>query len=196
MTPKFLVVSGSTRAKSFNTQLAALVGKYLALENAEVTRLNLEDYPLPLYNGDLEDEKGVPENAVKLKRLFETHDGIFIASPEYNSSITPLLKNTLDWISRVRDEGEQPLSVFRKSIYAVGGASPGLHGTMRGLIHLRTVLEIGLGCTVLPDMITVNYAGKAFAENGDLANEQTQRRLTLLVERLHKEAQSRMIRSD
>ncbi|MDD7909665.1 MULTISPECIES: NADPH-dependent FMN reductase [Pseudovibrio] len=195
MTPKILVFSGSTRSQSYNAQLAALVAKHVALEGADVTLLNLSDYPLPLYDGDLEEEQGVPENALKLKRLIDQHHGVFIASPEYNSSISPLLKNTLDWISRVREDGEEPLEVYTKAIYAIGGATPGLHGTMRGLIHLRTIMEVSLGCLVLPDMITVNFAAKAFDENGELAKEPAQNRLNKMVQRLVMEARSRTIRS-
>src|SRR5215470_7483879 len=101
--PKILVFAGSIRTGSFNARLAALAVKELALGEADVTRISLADYPLPLYDGDLEAKSGSPDNAVKLKRMMMLHQGIFITSPEYNASITPLLKNTLDWVSRVRD---------------------------------------------------------------------------------------------
>jgi chromate reductase len=107
--PKILVFAGSIRTGSFNARLAALAAKELALAGADVTRISLEDYPLPIYDGDDEAESGVPDNAKKLKSMMAAHQGVFIASPEYNASVTPLLKNTIDWISRVRERGEPPL---------------------------------------------------------------------------------------
>src|SRR5436190_7552985 len=96
--PRILVFAGSIRAGSFNARLAALAAKELALAGAEVTHISLQDYPMPIYDGDLETKSGAPENAIKLKRTMMAHQGVFIASPEYNASIAPLLKNTLDWI--------------------------------------------------------------------------------------------------
>jgi len=100
--PKILVFAGSIRTGSYNERLAALAAKELALTGAEVTRISLEDYPLPIYDGDGEAKSGVPAHARSLKRMMAEHSGVFIASPEYNASVTPLLKNTIDWISRVR----------------------------------------------------------------------------------------------
>ncbi|SFJ96085.1 NAD(P)H-dependent FMN reductase [Pseudovibrio ascidiaceicola] len=188
MKPKILVFSGSTRRGSYNKMLAELMAKHLTIANAEVTTISLADYPLPIYDGDLEDDTGIPENAFKLRKLIETHHGIFIASPEYNSSITPLLKNTLDWISRIQLPEEEPLQLFHKSIYAVGGASPGAHGSLRGLMHLRTIMEVSLGCLVLPEMVSINFAGKSFDENGDLTKDHQIKRLHKLVDRFVSEA--------
>ncbi|WP_310618384.1 NADPH-dependent FMN reductase [Flexibacterium corallicola] len=188
MNPSILVLSGSVRSGSVNTQLASLVSRHLSLENAHVTQVSLRDYPLPIYDGDLEEEHGIPENAHKLRVLLEKHQGIFVASPEYNSSVTPLLKNTLDWISRIIKTGEEPLEVFSKGVYALGGASPGVYGGMRSLMHLRVIMEVSLGATVIPEMISVNFAGKAFNENGELAKEFAQKRLTKMVERLVRES--------
>src|SRR5712691_2301279 len=123
MLPKILVFAGSIRAQSHNARLAALATKELVLAGADVTRISLVDYPLPLYDGDHEAQSGPPDNAVKLKQLMAMHRGVFIASPEYNASITPLLKNTLDWISRVRERGEAPLAVYKNRVFALGGAS-------------------------------------------------------------------------
>ena len=109
MLPKVLVFAGSIRTGSMNTRLAALAAKELLAAGADVTRISLADYPMPVYDGDLEANSGAPGNAVKLKQMFMAHQGIFIASPEYNASMTPLLKNSLDWVSRVRERGEQPL---------------------------------------------------------------------------------------
>ncbi|KZL19579.1 NADPH azoreductase [Pseudovibrio axinellae] len=188
MKPKILVFSGSTRKGSYNKMLAKLVSKHLTHAKADVTTICLSDYPLPLYDGDLEENVGIPENVFKLRALIEAHHGIFIACPEYNSSITPLLKNTLDWISRIQLPDEEPLQVFQKSVYAVGGATPGVYGSMRGLLHLRTVLEMSLGCLVLPEMISINFAAKAFDENGDLTKAHHAKRMQKLVERFVKEA--------
>ena len=123
--PKILVFAGSIRTGSHNARLAALAAKELALTGADVTRISLEDYPLPIYDGDDEAKSGAPANARKLKQMMAAHQGVFIASPEYNASITPLLKNTIDWISRVRERGEPPLAVFKNRAFAIGGASDG-----------------------------------------------------------------------
>jgi chromate reductase, NAD(P)H dehydrogenase (quinone) len=166
--PKILVFAGSIRTGSFNGRLAALAAKELALLAADVTRISLADYPLPLYDGDAEAAGGAPENAKRLKRQFASHHGIFIASPEYNASITPLLKNTLDWISRVREAGEQPRAAFRDRVFALGAASNGTYGGYRSLIALRHVLELGCGALVLPDQVAIRNAGSAFDEAENL----------------------------
>jgi chromate reductase, NAD(P)H dehydrogenase (quinone) len=127
--PKILVFAGSIRTGSFNGRLAALAAKELALLAADVTRISLADYPLPLYDGDAEAASGAPDNAKRLARLFTAHHGIFIASPEYNASITPLLKNTLDWISRVREAGGLP--PYKNRVFAIGAASNGTYGGYR-----------------------------------------------------------------
>src|SRR5437870_1901586 len=135
--PKILVIPGSLRAKSYNVRLAALATKELTLADAEVTRISLLDYPLPIYDADNAEESGLPHNALKLKQLLSVHQGVFIASPEYNASITPLLKNTIDWISVVRERGEPELAVFQNRVFALGGASPGGSGAMQSLLTLR-----------------------------------------------------------
>src|SRR6187551_2526077 len=149
--PKILVFAGSTRTGSFNARLAALAAKELALAGADVTRISLVDYPMPLYDADTEAQSGQPENALKLKRMMMTHQGAFIASPEYNASVTPLLKNTIDWVSRVRERGEPPLTVFKNRPFALGGASDSPYGAVRSLMALRQVLELGCGALVLPE---------------------------------------------
>ncbi|PVB61292.1 NAD(P)H-dependent oxidoreductase [Labrenzia sp. 011] len=184
--PRILVCSGSTRSGSFNGRLAALVAKRLAILDAQVTRLSLKDYPLPVYDGDLEAEGGVPENARKLKRLLEVQDGVFLACPEYNAGIAPLLKNTLDWISRVKEPGD----AFRNRVFALGAASPGALGGMRGLIGMRTILEVGLGAMVLPQMVSVATAASAFDEAGDLIDERADGQLDKLVDALLRAARS------
>ncbi len=187
--PRILVLSGSARSGSFNTKLAALVGKRLALTEAEVTRISLADYPLPLYDGDLEAERGVPQNAQILKSLFLEQEGIFIACPEYNAGITPLLKNTLDWISRASAPGEPSSSAFKNRVFALGAASPGAFGGMRGLIGARTIMEVGLGAMVIPQMISVPGAKSGFDLKGDLVDERASAQLDALVQALLRQSQ-------
>ena len=114
-------------------RLAALATKELMLADADVTRISLADYPLPIYDADLAAKSGPPFNALKLKQLVSAHRGVFIASPEYNASITPLLKNAIDWISAVRERGEPPLAAYQNRVFALGGASPGRSGGMQSL---------------------------------------------------------------
>jgi len=182
--PKILVFAGSIRTGSYNARLAALAAKELALTGAEVTRISLEDYPLPIYDGDDEAKSGVPANARSLKRMLAEHSGVFIASPEYNASVTPLLKNTIDWISRVRERGESPLAVFKNRVFAIGGASDSPYGALRSLMALRQVLELGCGALVLPEQITVFRAGEAFDEMDNLKEERAAASLKRVVERL------------
>jgi NAD(P)H-dependent FMN reductase len=188
---RILVLSGSIRAASFNTRLAGLVAKRAALEGADVAQISLADYPLPIFDQDLEKEKGVPQEARRLKTLFQRHDAIFIASPEYNTAVTPLLKNTLDWVSRLSDSGEPPAAAFRNRVFALGAASPGALGGIRGLMGLRTILEIGLGALVIPEMVTVPNAGSAYDEHDDLTNERASEMLKTMVARMIEEARLR-----
>jgi NAD(P)H-dependent FMN reductase len=182
--PKILVFAGSIRTGSHNARLAALAAKELALIGANVTRVSLEDYPMPIYDGDNEAASGVPSNARNLKQMLEAHRGVFIASPEYNASITPLLKNTIDWISRVREHGEPPLAVFKDRAFALGGASDSAYGAMRSLMALRQVLELGCGALVIPEQITVFRASEAFDDMDNLKEERTAASLKRVLQRL------------
>jgi len=182
--PKILVFAGSIRSGSHNARLAALAAKQLALADAEVTHISLQDYPMPLYDGDLETKSGPPENARKLKRLMMLHGGVFIASSEYNASITPLLKNTIDWISRVREGTEPALAAYKNRVFALGAASPGTLGGYRSLMALRQVLELGCGATVLPEQVAVRDAANAFDENDNLRDPRIAEALKTVVRRL------------
>jgi chromate reductase, NAD(P)H dehydrogenase (quinone) len=182
--PKILVFAGSIRTGFYNARLAALAAKELALTGAEVTRISLEDYPLPIYHGDDEAETGPPANARNLKAMMAEHQGVFIASPEYNASVTPLLKNTIDWISRVRERGEPPLAVFKGRAFALGGASDSPYGAVRSLMALRQVLELGCGALVLPEQITVFHASEAFDEMDNLKEERAAATLKRVTQRL------------
>ncbi|MCX7312301.1 MAG: NAD(P)H-dependent oxidoreductase [Hyphomicrobiales bacterium] len=187
--PKILVFAGSIRTGSYNARLAALAAKELALTGAGVTLISLQDYPLPIYDGDDEAKSGAPANARNLKQLMAGHQGVFIASPEYNASVTPLLKNTIDWVSRVRERGEPPLAVFKNRVFAIGGASDSPYGALRSLMALRQVLELGCGALVLPEQITVFRAGEAFDEMDNLREERAAASLKRVAQRLAEAAQ-------
>ena len=182
--PKILVFAGSIRTGSFNARLAALAAKELALAGCDVTRISLEDYPLPLYDADDELKNGVPVNAASLKTMMAAHQGVFIASPEYNSSVAPLLKNTLDWVTRVRAKGETGLEVYKSRVFAISGASPGYYGAMRSLLHLRQILEIGIGAPVIPQQIALPRAMDAFDTDGSLKDKGQQELCKTVVEAL------------
>jgi chromate reductase len=182
--PKILVIPGSLRAKSYNVRLAALASKELALADAEVTRISLLDFPLPIYDADLAGESGPPQNAVKLKQLMSVHHGVFIASPEYNASITPLIKNTIDWISVVREPGEPQLAVFQNRVFALGGASPGRSGAMQSLLTLRQVLAVGCRALVIAEQVTVPNAEQAFDEIDRLKDARAAEQLKIVVRKL------------
>jgi NAD(P)H-dependent FMN reductase len=156
----------------------------LSLADAEPTRISLQDFPLPLYDGDLDARSGPPEEAVSLKRMMMQHVGVFIATGEYNASATPLLKNTIDWISRVREGTELPRAAFRNRIFALAAASPGALGGYRGLMAVRQVLELGCGATVLPEQVAVRDAANAFDANDNLHDPRTAEALRALLGRL------------
>jgi len=178
--PRILAFAGSTRKESFNVRLIHIAAEGARSAGADVTLLNLSDYPLPLFDQDLEQEQGMPENAAKVKQLFLDHDGLLIASPEYNSSITPLLKNTIDWVSRPA-EGESPLAAYRGKVAALMAASPGGLGGLRGLVHVRSILS-SIGVIVLPDQIAVSRAFEAFDDEGQLKDNKQQVRVQGLGE--------------
>lgn len=158
--------AGSLRAGSYNKKLARLAAEAVGAAGAEATYFDLRDYPLPIYDGDLEAAEGLPENAIRLKDLFHAHQGLLIAAPEYNSSITAVLKNTIDWVSRPR-EGEAPLGAFTGKVAALMSASPGQLGGLRGLVTVRSILNT-LRVLVLPEQLAVMRAHEAFNEDGTL----------------------------
>src|SRR5438309_6300661 len=182
--PKVLVIPGSLREKSCNVRLAALASKELTLADADVTRISLVDYPLPIYDADDAEESGPPDNALKLKRLMSAHQGVFIASPEYSASITPLIKNTIDWISAVRERGDPPLAAYQNRVFALGGASSGPSGAMSSLLALRQVLAVGCRALVIAEQITVPNAEQAFDEMDELKDARAASELKLVVRKL------------
>ena len=183
-TPKILVLAGSLRAGSQNARLAALVAKELVLAEAEVSRISLADYPLPLLDADHLADAGPPDNAFKLKEMFAAHQGVFIASPEYSASVTPLLKNAIDWISRVREHGEPTYAAFKNRVFAAGSASAGSGGGLRSLMALRQILELGCGALVIPEQVSIARADQAFDDMDNLKDEAAAASLTAMARRL------------
>ena len=169
-TSRILAFGGSLRRDSFNQKLAAVAAVGARAVGAEVTLIALRDFPLPVFDQDLEGAEGIPMAAKKLKQLFREHHGLLIASPEYNSSITAALKNAIDWDSRAETDDEPPLVAFAGKTAALCAASPGALGGLRGLVHARAILG-NIGVTVLPDQVTVSKAHAAFRADGMLADE-------------------------
>jgi len=180
---KILFLAGSARKASINKKLAVLAANMAEVAGAEVTMIDLNDYEMPLYNGDLEMEQGLPENARKLKKIFIAHDGFFIASPEYNSSFSPLLKNTIDWMSRAEQENETPLIAYKGKVAALGAISPGALGGLRGLVSLRMLLG-NIGVTVVPTQVAIGSGFKALDSEGKLIDERQNSMLQATVDQL------------
>jgi chromate reductase len=169
MTPKILAFAGSARAASLNKKLIALAAEGARAASAKVTLIDLADFPMPLFDQDLEDRDGMPEHAARFKKLLIDHDGLLIASPEYNSAFSPLLKNCLDWASRATSENEPPLLAYRGKFASLMAASPGALGGLRGLVFLRMLLA-NIGINVLATQKAIPAAYEAFAEDGSLKN--------------------------
>ncbi len=164
---KILAFAGSLRTGSFNKILLRTAVRAAEAEGAAVTTIDLADYPMPIYDGDYETEHGLPENAEKLKAIFLEHNGLLIASPEYNSSITAALKNTIDWVSR--KDGALDLSGYAGKTAGLVATGGGLGG-LRGLVHVRQILG-NIGVLVIPEQAAIGGAWSAFEENGDLKDE-------------------------
>lgn len=177
---RLLFFAGSAREGSHNKKLARLGQKIAEANGIEAIFADLADYEMPIYHGDLEEAKGVPERARAFKALLGEYDGVMIVTPEYNAGIPGLLKNTLDWVSRVRTEP----NVYRTRVFAISGTSPGYYGAMRSLLQLREVLAVGLGATVIPQQMALPGAMKAFAEDGSLVDDARQKMFADVVEAL------------
>src|ERR1700692_202124 len=158
---KILVIPGSLRTGSLNARLAAAAAHQFVQQGAEVTRISLADFPLPIYDGDLQGKSGVPKHAVNLKRMIGAHHGVLIVTPEYNSSVPPLVKNTIDWITRVQDGQEVRGEVFRERAFAIAAASESRLGGTRSLAALRLILT---PCPplVIPNKLALSFAGAAY----------------------------------
>ena len=169
---RILAFAGSTRRDSLNRKLVQVAADAVKDVGGEVTLINLADFDLPIFDQDYEAEHGKPEGAIRLKQLILEHNGLLISSPEYNSSISAVLKNAIDWVSR-KDEGEPMKAAFLGKVAGLLAASPGGLGGIRGLVHLRSILQ-NIGIIVLPDQITLSEAHSAFDEDGGLTNERKQ----------------------
>jgi chromate reductase, NAD(P)H dehydrogenase (quinone) len=170
--PKILAFAGSTRSGSFNKQLVKVGIRGAEAAGAQVTYLDLRDLKLPLYDGDDEEQNGLPEGALRLKKMLVEHDGLLISSPEYNSSISGVLKNAIDWASRP-SAGEPPLVAFDGKVAALLSASPGALGGLRGLVTVRSILG-NIKVVVLPDQVAVSKAHEAFNDDGTMKNPKQQ----------------------
>src|ERR1700734_2771043 len=160
---KILVIPGSLRTGSLNARLAAAAARELAQAGAEVTRISLGDFPLPIYDGDLQTKSGVPKHAVNLKRMIGTHHGVLIVTPEYNSSVPALVKNTIDWVTRVQDAHETRGQIFRQRAFAIAAASEGRLGGTRCLAWSRLILS-ACHATVLPNELALSFADQAYGD--------------------------------
>jgi chromate reductase len=161
MSAKILVIPGSLRTGSLNAKLAATIAAELAQAGAEVTRISLGDFPLPIYDGDLQAKSGVPKPAINLKRMMSSHHGVLIVTPEHNASIPSLLKNTIDWVSRIQDPHEARGEVFRDRAFAIASASGGRFGGARALMALRLILS-ACQAHVIPNQLSLSFAPEAY----------------------------------
>ena len=173
-TPKILAFAGSTRVDSFNKKLVRVAAAGASDAGADVTVIDLLDFPMPLYDGDLEQREGLPLNARKLRGMMAANDGLLISSPEYNSSISGVLKNTIDWTSRQTDEDR--VDCFKGKIAGLMSASPGRLGGLRGLVHVRAILE-NMGVIVIPNQVAISQANEAFNLDGAMNNEKQEQQV-------------------
>lgn len=181
--PTILAFAGSTRTGSTNKLLVHCAAAVARNSGAEVTVIDLRDLALPLFDEDWEKANGLPEGAKKLKSLMQLSDGFVIASPEYNSSFSAVLKNAIDWATRTETDDEPALIAFRGKVAALLSASPGALGGLRGLVHLRAVLG-NIGVLVLPDQLSIPSAFEAFDEAGKLKDARKTTQLVSLVQSL------------
>ena len=179
MIPKILIFAGSIRTGAYSGKTADCAQRELAVQGADVTRISLADYPLPLMNQDLEREEGIPENAYKLARLFAAHDALLVCTPEYNGSLPPLLKNTIDWVSRISKDGDRPLHPYSGKVVGLCSSSNGHFAGARCIIHLRAVLS-HIGMEVVSPQVSVPNAGEAFDDNDDFKEERLRKGMTRL----------------
>jgi chromate reductase, NAD(P)H dehydrogenase (quinone) len=180
---KILVIPGSLRTGSHNARLAAAAAYQFAQAGAEVTRISLGDFPLPIYDGDLQTKSGVPKNAINLKRMIGAHQGVLFVTPEYNSSVPPLVKNTIDWVTRVQDAQETRGQVFRDRIFAIAAASESRLGGTRALAALRLILS-ACHATIIPNQLAVSFAGEAYDDMDRLKHPADIEALNALVRQL------------
>jgi chromate reductase len=188
---KILVMPGSLRTGSHNVRLASVAAYAFAQAGADVTRISLADFPLPIYDGDLQARSGVPQNAVKLKRMIGAHHGVLLVTPEYNSSVPPLVKNTIDWITRVQDAHEVRGQVFLERPFAIAAASESRLGGTRALAALRLILS-ACRATVIPNQLALSFADQAYDDMDRLKKEADIDALNALVRQLIEVSQRMM----
>jgi chromate reductase, NAD(P)H dehydrogenase (quinone) len=179
--PKILAFAGSTREGSHNKRLIRVAAEAARAAGAEVTLIDLRDYPMPPYDGDVE-AQGLPASVVALKELFKAHDGFLISAPEYNGGISGMLKNALDWVSR-RGDDDHALAAFSGKFAGIMAASPGALGAIRGLGQLRHVLTT-MGVLVVPQQRGVGAAHMAFDDEGRLKDPAQQAAIEAIAARL------------
>jgi NAD(P)H-dependent FMN reductase len=167
--PAILAFAGSTRIDSYNNKLVRAAARGAVSAGSQVTVIDLRDFPMPIYDGDIEMRDGIPQPALALRRLMIAHQGFLIASPEYNGSLSALLKNVIDWTSRPVN-GEDGLASYRNKAAVLMSASPGSFGGLRGLTHLRTILS-NIGTIVLPDQLAVGKAHEVFGIDSVVLND-------------------------
>ncbi|MDF1721164.1 MAG: NAD(P)H-dependent oxidoreductase [Minwuia sp.] len=182
MTARILAFAGSIRRDSINRRLARAAARGAEAAGADVTWLEMADYPLPLYDGDLEADSGFPDNVIALKDLFDAQDGLLIGCPEYNSSITPLLKNTIDWVSRPI-EGRPPLHAFQGKVAGLVAGSGGGLGGLRGLVHVRSILG-NIGVLVVPQQRALACNADTFDAEGAMQDEAQRKSIELVGNRV------------
>jgi chromate reductase len=180
---KILVIPGSLRTGSLNAKLAAVIAHEAAQAGAEVTRISLADFPLPIYDGDLQAKSGVPKNAVNLKRMMAAHHGVVVVTPEYNSSVPALVKNTVDWVTRVQDLHEVRGQVFRERPFAIAAASESRLGGARALAALRLILS-ACQATVIPSQLALSFAADAYDDMDRLKHPADAEALKALLRQL------------
>jgi chromate reductase, NAD(P)H dehydrogenase (quinone) len=180
---KILVIPGSLRTGSHNARLAAAAAYQFAQAGAEVTRISLADFPLPLYDGDLQTKSGVPKHAINLKRMIGVHHGVLFVTPEYNSSVPPLVKNTIDWVTRVQDAQEARGQVFRNRVFAIAAASESRLGGTRAVAALRLILS-ACHATVIPNQLALSFASAAYDDMDRLKHPADIEALNALVRQL------------
>lgn len=176
--PKIIAFAGSLRAGSFNRKLVAVAAHGAEHAGAVVTRLDINEYDIPLYHGDLESREGLPDAVNALKAEFLRNDGLLVASPEYNGSISGVLKNFIDWTTRP-EPGEERCACYKNKVVALMSASPGSLGGVKGLVHTRAVFG-NIGCLVLPKQVNLGKAAKAFDDTGQIADHDKQQEVQRL----------------
>lgn len=175
-TPKILAFAGSIRKGSVNKRLAKIALLAAEQAGAEVTFADLSDYQMPLYCSDWEAEHGIPDEVISFKELMKSHNGFLIASPEYNGSLTGIMKNTIDWMSRPYADDPR-MACFDGKIAGIMAASPGVLGGLRGLHHLRVILS-GIGTFVLPNQIAVGHSGTNLIDDESIKDENLHQAVT------------------